>query len=450
MKLKKIALLIMSLIITVVLLNISGDKIVHAENDSKNVVSIKPVSPEAEPNASSENSFSQKPVEITEEKYSKADTSKGKKSKDNTKKTSGSQKVNIPAYTPSATYKPIVGKRVVYSYKSYNANKELLYKEIRKIKDEIEKIDLSINQKSNYLNALQSLIDKTAQKESYLFIEKEQESDDLAELSRFDKSLKPYSSYSLVTGAEGLLEAYNTYISNKGNSDEADTENFTNASSLSPDNMVNSNKSIYVIRYMNVGAIDIGEYLDYSYEIQNYSMHKLYENREKKLKTLEKLYKKYQAVSIGDVVFNPKDVTEVSNINEKQMTYILKGTNLEQFADTYVQIEKDYGINAIAICSLSAHESNWGKSRRAIQDHNYTGFGVYSDSSVGINTATGEENLIMTANHLANNYVIPGSKYYNGKGLDGINKKYAASRTWAFGIESIGYRLMDRLKTYKQ
>lgn len=460
MKLKKFLLSLSSFIVIALLVNISySRKQVYAGNNSDTTISANSVDPDSEPEPTvspkdNTNQPTKKPV-TTNNKPAKNNS---KQVNDNTKPainnniTQNNKKTNVPRYAPTATYKPIIGKRVVYSHQTITTNKSELYDRICKKKKEIDEIDLAISRKDKFLNSIQSLIDKTKQKGSSLFIKKEQPSDTLKGISRYDKDFEPYKTYSLVSGAEGLLEACQTFslsdaASAKKNNEQSD-ELQTNNQMTSNDLFFNNN-SIHILKYMNVDAIDIGEYLDYSYETQNNFMHQLYEKKEKKLNELENIDKKYRAVSIGDVVFNPKDVTEVSNINLKQMTYILKGTNLEQYAATYIQIEEEYGINAIAICSLSAHESNWGRSRRAIQDHNYTGFGVYSDSSVGINTSTGEENLLMTARHLANNYVVPGSKYYNGKGLDGINKKYAASRTWAFGIEQIGYRLMERLNTYK-
>ena len=38
----------------------------------------------------------------------------------------------------------------------------------------------------------------------------------------------------------------------------------------------------------------------------------------------------------------------------EQMKNVLEGTALKQFAGTYVEIEKKYGLNAIAFCALSA------------------------------------------------------------------------------------------------
>ena len=149
--------------------------------------------------------------------------------------------------------------------------------------------------------------------------------------------------------------------------------------------------------------------------------------------------------SLDGVVFNPNDVTELSNISVKQMRQILQDTDLQEFAPVYVRIEKELHINAIAICALSALESGWGTSKRAKEDHNYTGFGVYSDEAEGINAASGEENLLMTAKHIREKYLTKGAVYDNGPSLVGINTMYCVGDTWAYKITDIGYRLVAKL-----
>lgn len=149
--------------------------------------------------------------------------------------------------------------------------------------------------------------------------------------------------------------------------------------------------------------------------------------------------------ALDGIVFNPNDVTELSNISVKQMRQILQDTDLQEFAPVYVKIERELHINAIAICALSALESGWGTSKRAKEDHNYTGFGVYSDEAEGINAASGEENLLMTAKHIRSEYLTKGARYDNGPSLIGINTMYCVGDTWAYKIADIGYRLMAKL-----
>lgn len=169
----------------------------------------------------------------------------------------------------------------------------------------------------------------------------------------------------------------------------------------------------------------------------------------KKIKTAAKrrktALKKMKEINTCDYVFDASDATVPSHVDEKNMKRILSGTLLEQYADVYVDIEKDYGVNAIVICAISALESGWGTSRRAIEDHNYTGFGVYSPDAQGKNASSGEENLRMTAAHLAKEYLTEDGTYYNGKSIEDINKKYCVGDTWGPKVIDIGCRLMAKL-----
>ena len=150
-----------------------------------------------------------------------------------------------------------------------------------------------------------------------------------------------------------------------------------------------------------------------------------------------------QKASINTIrVFNPNDVTVPSNLTVEEAETALKGTYLEYLAPTFVECEKEYGVNAIFLMSIAAHESDWGRSRRAVQDHNYTGFGVYSSSAEGINTATGQENIRMTANHLATNYLNPQGKYYHGVSVRAVHTMYCATGGWTEGVVANGTRLI--------
>ena len=234
-------------------------------------------------------------------------------------------------------------------------------------------------------------------------------------------------------------------------------ENLLNSESLSQS--IEENDSLYMASLVSdqenpvtilqtadmTDTVDIGSYLSYRIYKEKNQIKKTSASLEKVKKKVRSLRKKSKGIVTKDIVFNAENVTEVSNISVKKMKKILKGTKLERYADVYVRIEKEYGINAIVMCALSAYESGWGESRRAVVDHNYTGFGVYSDSARGINASSGEANLLMTAKHLAKNYLKRGQVYYHGVGLDGLNRCYSTSGKWAYDIEHIGMRLMKAL-----
>lgn len=258
------------------------------------------------------------------------------------------------------------------------------------------------------------------------------------------------------TGLFGEVAQFDNYfkkIENYGNVNE----NFLSSNYLDPD--VDDTNGLYLaslvsdrvsavtlLQSENTEAVDISAYLSYKMYRKQERIQRLRTRLDKKRNRIRKLREESETIVTNDIVFNSENVTEVSNISVEKMREILRGTKLEQFAGVYVEIEQRYGINAIAICALSAYESGWGESRRAREDHNYTGFGVYSNSSRGINAASGEANLLMTAEHLAKCYLEKGDIYYHGVGLDGLNRSYSTAGSWAYDIEYIGTQLMDALQ----
>lgn len=144
-------------------------------------------------------------------------------------------------------------------------------------------------------------------------------------------------------------------------------------------------------------------------------------------------------------IFNPNDVTVLSNLTIDEIHAMLEGTNLDQLSETFLECEKEYNVNAIFLMSIAAHESNWGNSRRAREDHNYTGYGVFSDSAVGINADKGEDNIRHTAMKLRENYLNEDGKYYNGVRVCDVHKRYCATGGWSKGVCTHAYTLMERI-----
>lgn len=174
--------------------------------------------------------------------------------------------------------------------------------------------------------------------------------------------------------------------------------------------------------------------------IKNKAKIKSIHRKIKSQKKVQQTTAKYVVVSI-----NTKNIFEPSNVSTKTLQKALEGTALEELAPAFVRAEKKYGINAIAMTSIAALESGWGKSKRAVNDNNLTGLGVYSDSAKGINANTKEKNILMTAERLATHYSKPGQMYYNGTGFDGVNRKYSASKTWGWKCENIAFRIMNKI-----
>lgn len=145
------------------------------------------------------------------------------------------------------------------------------------------------------------------------------------------------------------------------------------------------------------------------------------------------------------IVFDPMNLLKKSNLTKDKAKKILKGTALEDCSDYFIECEEKYGVNAIGVMAIAVHESAWGTSRRAQEDHNLTGYGVYSDSAKGINAPSKEENLLMTAKLLKESYLTRSGSHYKGISLMAVNESYCTSGDWAINVTTHAYTLMDRL-----
>lgn len=145
------------------------------------------------------------------------------------------------------------------------------------------------------------------------------------------------------------------------------------------------------------------------------------------------------------IVFDPMNLLKKSNLTKDKAKKILKGTALEDCSDYFIECEEKYGVNAIGIMAIAVHESAWGTSRRAQEDHNLTGYGVYSDSAKGINAPSKEDNLLMTAKLLKESYLTRSGSHYKGTSLMAVNESYCTSGDWAINVTTHAYTLMDRL-----
>jgi len=170
--------------------------------------------------------------------------------------------------------------------------------------------------------------------------------------------------------------------------------------------------------------------------------------QKKELKAIKK--KKRKVEKYVNIVFDSKNIFLPSNVDKKSLKYALAGTEMESLAGAFLKAEEEYGVNAIALAGIAAHESAWGSSRRARVDNNLTGFGVYSASSRGINGRTKEDNILATARCLATRYAEPGQRYFHGSGLLGVNRSYAASKTWASRVEDCSIRMMRKVAEYNR
>lgn len=151
-------------------------------------------------------------------------------------------------------------------------------------------------------------------------------------------------------------------------------------------------------------------------------------------------------LSQKDIHYNSENLLEPSNLNVEILKMLLKGTGLAGLEQDYIDAEKEYGVNALFLVGLSALESGWGTSKRAIYDNNLTGFGVYSDNSIGINDNSKRDNIFRTANCLKKNYLTVGGICYKGLSIKSVNISYCVNMSWADNINRIILNLIKKIK----
>ena len=96
-------------------------------------------------------------------------------------------------------------------------------------------------------------------------------------------------------------------------------------------------------------------------------------------------------------------------------------------ADTIYDLCKKYQINEIFFCGLISAESGWNIASNHRRTHNY--ISLMSNGKL-ISYSSTKQGLEVAAQKLHYNYLTPGGKFYGGKTLAGVKKKFCPSGTW--------------------
>lgn len=184
------------------------------------------------------------------------------------------------------------------------------------------------------------------------------------------------------------------------------------------------------------------EHLDKAKEETN----KLMEETDKLKKEYDTLEQKYLE-EITPVSYNPNNLWSKSNATVNDMTVALKGTGLESVASYYVEAEKIWGVNAIFLASLTAEESAWGRSSRAVNQNNLSGYAVYSAGAEGKTFGSKKESIMATAELICNSYLKTTGAYHNGTSIYSVNIRYCPDDggNWGNNINSIAYSLVSKI-----
>lgn len=140
-----------------------------------------------------------------------------------------------------------------------------------------------------------------------------------------------------------------------------------------------------------------------------------------------------------------KETTKNVKISKNMNLTVRSGLSKEQFkmvmkklpqdtsnffydnADTIYDLCKKYQINEIFFCGLISAESGWNIASNHRRTHNY--ISLMSNGNL-ISYSSTKQGLEVAAQKLHYNYLTPGGKFYGGKTLSGVKKKFCPSGTW--------------------
>lgn len=133
---------------------------------------------------------------------------------------------------------------------------------------------------------------------------------------------------------------------------------------------------------------------------------------------------------------------------------------MNQNASVFINAQHTYGMNALIIYAMAAHESDWGRSSFAVNRFNLFGYAAYDSNPNGATYFDSVEhcvteqmgiNLRYYLDYNNFNSTINNSLFYasniGNKGA-GINTRYASDPWWSVKINEISYRI-DRYLGFK-
>lgn len=161
--------------------------------------------------------------------------------------------------------------------------------------------------------------------------------------------------------------------------------------------------------------------------------------KEEEIKRLEELNRK--------IVFNPYDVSEVSNLTLEEWELALGETALVTLASAFKWYEEVYKVNGLFIASIVALESSWGRSSLAISHNNLTGY-IGQDGNYYYFNSWGQS-LEETFRLISEEYISEEGLFYDGKSIWDINKKYCELGSWADKVSTIAYQLKGKVEVDK-
>ncbi len=134
------------------------------------------------------------------------------------------------------------------------------------------------------------------------------------------------------------------------------------------------------------------------------------------------------------------DLTTPSGLTAEELAAGLR-KELPKYAESFIEAEEKYGVNAIFLAAVAALESGWG--RHCFRENNIFGWS-------GKDFESKEECIDFVASCLAKNYLSEEGKYYHGKTVSGVNTCYNGSDFWENKIPQIMWMIAKKAYAEKE
>ena len=168
------------------------------------------------------------------------------------------------------------------------------------------------------------------------------------------------------------------------------------------------------------------------------------------------------AQQVGDVVWDPTDVTRISNLTSAQLIAILnahggKAKNFIPYASGLITTEQKYHVNVFFLIGIEALESGWVTSNISRNCNNLGGVcqsSAHPSNGCGSNSncsfayfSSVNEFIDYHGSMLHRNYLTPGGSYYHGPTPSGVVVSYCPGCTsWPGSVTSIANSLFKHVK----
>lgn len=150
-----------------------------------------------------------------------------------------------------------------------------------------------------------------------------------------------------------------------------------------------------------------------------------YEEEEEPVVTTIAYIEEEEADYIEEYEYTGEYLTSPSGLTADDLclSYVLNGHEQD-----FIDAEEKYGVRADFIAAIAALESGWG--RHQFLANNVMGFGSRAFNSIS-------ECIDYVAGFLAENYLQPGGRYYNGATVAGVCVCYNGRAEWANAVTEL-------------